>query len=344
MVTPIMKPKAAVLLACTLGLASCKDDPKATAVPAASGAPTSSAIPDDLVVNSFFGAKSGVALAVDGGAADFGGGAPDEGSDVKSKVLDPGGEPKAKLSYAHTLGKTQTIVATLADEVTGPDVPEGAGKQPTMKFTVAFTPKKKLDAQKTQIEMKTAKLELVGAPPELQGKIAAVASAVQKIGATFWVTPAGDTGDLEFSGTESLGRGGGEQLLGMLARVQSLAYVPVPSAAVGPGAKWKSSVAAGDGAFVDATYTLVGKSDAGWDLKVETSTRMVPKTVGDPRTGKKMTLEVKGGSAYQVTTLFDGPTFKASGESKNEVIASAGGEGKRTNVEKSTTTIERPAK
>lgn len=322
-------------------MSACKDDTQSKSQTVASAAATSSAIPDDFVVNSFFG-QNKVAIAVDGSAAFD---EPGTTADVKNKLLDPGGDPKVTLAYNLALNKTQTVLATVTEEVSGPDIPEGQGKQPPLKLTLSLTPKKKLDGGKTQVELKIAKFDMVGTTPEMAPKLAPLQAALQKVTASFTVQPNGETGDLDFAGAEGLQRGGGEQILSMVARVQSVLYVPLPTAAIGPGARWKNTTASPqESASVESTYTFVAKSDVGYEIKLETMSLAAPKTMQDPRSGKKISIEVKGGSRYTLTTLLDGPTFKATGDSKTDIAMSEGGGPKHNNTEKMTLTIEKPAK
>ena len=233
----------------------------------------------------------------------------------------------------------------MVEEVSGPDIPEGQGKQPPLKITLSATPKKKLDGGKTQIELKIAKFEMVGAPAEMQTKLAPLQAALQKVTASFTVLPNGETGDMDFAGAEGLQRGGGAQILSMIARVETVLYVPLPAAAVGPGARWKNTTTSQqEGASVDATYTFIGKTDAGYDIKLETMSLAAPKVMQDPRSGKKISIEVKGNSSYALTTLLDGPTFKCHGESKTDIVMGEGAGPKRSNTEKMTLTIEKPAR
>src|SRR5581483_424180 len=225
--------------------------------------------------------------------------------DAKIKVLEAGGDTKTKLAYNFVLNKTQTIVATVGEEVIGPDVPPDQGKQPTLKMTCAITPKKKLDGGKTQVELKITKFEVVGVD---QAKIAPLASGLTKITASFTVSANGETGDLDMGGADQLPRGS-ESIVGMLARVQATLYIPVPPTPVGPGAKWRA-LASGNEAQVESTYTLDGKTDAGWDVKIDTDTMAPPKVLQDPRSGKKVTIKIHGKAHYAATTLFDGPAFK----------------------------------
>src|SRR5581483_8471637 len=170
--------------------------------------------------------------------------------DAKIKVLEAGGDTKTKLAYNFVLNKTQPIVDTVGEEVIGPDVPPDQGKQPTLKMTCAITPKKKLDGGKTQVELKITKFEVGGVD---QAKIAPLASGLTKITASFTVSANGETGDLDMGGADQL------------ARVQATLYIPVPPTPVGPGAKWRA-LASGNEAQVESTYTLDGKTDAGWDV------------------------------------------------------------------------------
>jgi hypothetical protein len=321
--------------------AACKDDAQSKANSAPSAAPTNSAIPDDLVINSFFAQGKGVDIAVDGSAG-FG----EPGSDVggagigepKIKVIDPGSDPKVKLAYNFVLNKTQSIVATVGEEISGPDVPPEQGKQPTLKLTLAFTPKKKVDAGKTQIEMKVSKFEVPGMEA---AKIAPVTAALAKLTGSFTVQPNGDTGDMDLDGADQLPRGS-ETIVNMIARVQSALYVPLPPTAVGPGAKWRTTIQQPE-SMLESNYTLVAKTESGWDLKLDTNTIAPPKILQDPRSGKKITVNVHGVTHYTLTSAFDGPAFKVNGDAVNDIGMSDGTQ-KRSNTEKMSLTVEKPAK
>jgi hypothetical protein len=330
---------AALLLFAT----GCKNESTQSASTQASAAPTSSAIPDDFVVNGFFSNPSGkLAVNFDGGV-DFGENmnAGNQGDSSKTKVLEPGAEPRVRLTYNLALNKTTTIVATIQSEVQGPDIPEGQGKQPPVKFTLAITPKKKLDPTKTQVELKITKFDMGQAPPEAQQQIAALQASLQKINGTVNISPDGQATDLALPGAETLPRGSGEQVIGLLDRALELLVVPLPAASIGPGGKWRVvSSAPEEGADIQSTFTLLAKNEQGYEIKVE-STRIVAGRTLKDRSGKVVTLEVKGTSTYTLTTALDGPTIKATGESKTDVITQAQGESKHVNGEKTTVTIEK---
>jgi len=331
-------------LSALTALTACKDDAPAKHT---SAAPTSSAIPDDFVINGFFGAPdAGVAVKYDGSAGIGAGPAEAAAGDGKTKVLDQGADPKSKLTYAPVLGKTTTVLATVTAEMTGDGVPPDQAKQPPIRFTLAITPKKKLDAGKTQLEIKIPKIELAPGekiPAEAQKQMAALEAAFAKVTGTFSLSPSGETTDLDFN-SESLPRGGAEQLLGLVARAYDLLFVPLPGVPVGVGAKWvASSQQAEQGVSVDTTFTLTSKTDNALELKVETLRIAAPRAIRDPRSNQKVMVEIKGGGTFNLGVTLDAMTTKASGDTVTNIITNV--EGKKTsNGEKVGVTIEKPAK
>jgi len=330
---------AALLLPTFLTVLSCKDQPATQTAPSAT--PTSSAIPEDLVGNGFFSNPSDkLAVKFDGSVASGETIASEGDQGPKNKILDPGAEPRAQLMYNLVAGKTVTITTTIASEVSGPDIPEGAGKQPPVKFTVNFTIKKK-DGQKTPVDFKIAKIEITGAPSSAEKQLAALQTAMTKVSGTVNVSPMGAVSDLALKGAEELQRGGGEQVLAMLERALELVVVPLPAGQVGVGARWQvSSSVPEEGTTLDSTFTWLAKNEQGYDIKVESKRAVGVRTLND-RSGKKITLEVKGSSSYTLTTMLDGPTSKATGESKTDVITQAQDEQKHVNNEKTSITIEK---
>lgn len=334
-------PSALCLTLAVLG--ACKNDAPQQH---SSAAPTTSAIPDDFVLNSFFAAPdAGIAVRYDGSAGL--GSDPQAAAEdgAKIKVLDPGGEPKKRLAYAPVLGKTTTVLATISAEMTGEGVPPDQAKQPPVRFTLAITPKKKLDLGKTQVEIKIPKIELAPGeklPAEAQKQLATLEAAFAKLTGKFSLSPSGETTDLDFN-AESLPRGAGEQLLALVARAYDLLFVPLPGVPVGVGAKWvASSNQAEQAVSTETTFTLLAQTDNELELKVETLRLAAPRAVRDPRTNQKMMIEIKGGGTFNLGVSLDAQTTKASGDTVTNVIQNV--EGKKTAVgEKVTVTIEKPA-
>jgi hypothetical protein len=315
-------------------LASCKEEkPKTEATPSASA--TSSAIPDDLVINSFFtGPSSSIAVAYDGGAA-FEGGANDAAaapSGPRAKVLEAGAEPRSKLAYALALGRTTTVAATIS--MSAKQAGAAAPEEPPFRFTLAITPQKKLPDGRTQVEFKVVKTELVvgGAlPPQAAAQITALDRALSTLVSTFNVSPAGEATDLDFKAdkAEKLPRGA-EEVVQLLLQVFEVLFVPLPSEPVGVGAKWLFvSHAPGtddDEGSAQSTFTLVSKGDKGeFELKVENIRNGGEKRVQDPRTGARSKIKVSGTSSFALTITLDAPTQKAKGESITKLDISTEG-------------------
>ena len=325
-------------------LVGCKNDAPQQKTNAA---PTSSAIPDDFVINSFFGsADAGIAVKYDGSAGIGAGPEATAGADTKTKVLDPGADPRTKLAYAPVLGKTTTVLATITAEMMGEGVPPEQAKQPPIRFTLAVTPKKKLDAGKTQVEIKIPKIELAPGekiPAEAQKQMATLEATFAKVTGTFSLSANGETTDLDFN-SESLPRGAFEQFLGLVARAYDLLFIPLPGAPIGVGAKWVTSSSQAEQAVsVDTTFTLLSKTDNALELKVETLRLAAPRAVRDPRSNQKMMVEIKGGGTFNLGMSLDALTTKASGETVTNIVTNV--EGKKTTAgEKVGVTIEKSGK
>ena len=173
--------------------------------------------------------------------------------------------------------------------------------------------------------------------------MAALEAAFAKVTGTFSLSPSGETTDLDFN-SESLPRGGAEQLLGLVARAYDLLFVPLPGVPVGVGAKWvASSQQAEQGVSVDTTFTLTSKTDNALELKVETLRIAAPRAIRDPRSNQKVMVEIKGGGTFNLGVTLDAMTTKASGDTVTNIITNV--EGKKTsNGENVGVTIEKPAK
>src|SRR5262249_7911547 len=147
--------------------------------------------------------------------------------------------------------------------------------------------------------------------------------------------------ELSMQGAENLPRGAGEQIISLVERSLELLVIPLPPAPVGVGARWQNSSASPEeGASVDSTFTYLSKNEAGYEIKMETKRLVAGRALKD-RAGKTVTLEVKGNSTYTLTTPLDGPTTKASGETKTDIITQAQGEQKHINGEKTGITIDK---
>lgn len=295
------------------GITACSKDepakPKAAALPP-------EPIASDVVYNSFFEDKSGKAppsvVMVDSGASDPGAGLV---GTSKAKVLDPGAEPRARLSYNFAINKSRSVTNTLKLDIVADT--EGGGQQPPMKYSFTATPKTRNAAtSSTHFEMKISSLELiippgVTPPPEITAQKAAMEKAFVGLSATFDANGQGDIEEIKFQDEKAPPQVA--QLLELLAAAFDIMLVPLPVDPVGIGAKWQTTLSKPGKGTSTATVTLLTKTENGASVKVENTVNAPASPVADPQVPPGTTIETKGSGSYTVDIRFDGVSSKAVG-------------------------------
>lgn len=292
-------------------------------------------VPSDLVFNDFLpsnGNAGGLAVRVDGGVLD--GGAPSaSGTDEagaggaapaaeRTKLLEPGAEPRAARKYAFVAGRVDKRVVTIRQSAAA----EGqAMNSPALAFSVEFVPR---DVKPTgaRMEMKLAKVELAErdkVDPRMAQAAAQELAAFAGLMASFEVSSRGEIGQLALKGTDAMQREGAEVVLEAFQQVAELVFVPLPAEPIGVGAKWESDDAppAGTpGAGETAKRTLELKEAGAQGATIVASTiRHVPKRpYPDPRL-RGATVEVQASGSYTYVTSFDHVPSKVTGEQTQKV-------------------------
>ncbi len=323
-----------------LAFAACKDDPKpdTTSKPAAP-----EAIPSDIVYNSFFSSPSAAAnlkVQFDGGLDAGGNAAVTEGPTGKAAVVDPGAEPKTKLSYAFTMGKTSVVTATVTASVGG----EGpaAGDQPPFKFTFNATPKTHAPDGKTHFDLKIQKVEIVVTgqmDPQMAQQKGVLEKAFAGLEGGFDATSNGDVENVSLA-AEKVPRMA-QQILPLFAQSLEFLVVPVPSVPVGVGAKWTTTSHDEQmGATVITTYTLVSHNGSVAQIKTDITRSAPKKAFEDPQAPPGSMLEVKGNGSYVIDLRLDGVSSKADGSSTMTIALTAPGQPTQNTTVKQTQALE----
>ena len=309
-----------------LSALACKDEP---AKPR-QGPPPPEPIASDIVYNSAFEDKTaavGAVVTPDAGAAS-GPGLGDAPS--KAKVVDPGAEPRAKLSYAFALGKPRTVTSTLKISASEDGAP-GGGAQPPIKFTFVATPKTRDKVNgMVHFEVKVTAVDVAvgtgaGAPPAAMAQKAEIEKAFVGVEGSFDSSAQGDLDNVKFSDDKVPPQVA--EMLELLSAAFEIMVVPLPSDPIGVGAKWTTVSSAGRGSkgTKTVTMTLTAKTDTGASIKVDSIMAAPPMAISDPQAPPGTTLEVKGSGGYTIDLRFDGVASKAVGAQNVEQIVKVPG-------------------
>jgi len=328
------------LLVPVLVLAACKDAPKPDATPK----PTApEAIPSDIVYNSFFSSPSATAnlrVQFDGGLDAGGNAAVAEGPTGKAVVLDPGAEPKSKLSYAFAMGKTAVVTATVTASVGGGG--PTAGDQPPFKFTFNVTPKTRAPDGKTHFDLKIQKVEIVmtgQVDPQMAQQKGVLEKAFTGLEGGFDATSNGDVENVSLA-ADKVPRMA-QQILPLFAQSLEFLVIPVPSVPVGVGAKWTTTSRDEQiGATVTTAYTLVSHNGTAAEIKTDLTRAAPKKAFEDPQAPPGSMLEVKGSGSYVIDLRLDGVSSKADGSSTMTISLTAPGQPPQNTTVKQSQALE----
>lgn len=278
-----------------LGIAACGNGGSG-----ASGAPVSGS---GAPVGSGAPAGSGVATAADDNA-------PEEPG---MTVLEPGAAPRTKLRYHPADGAVETmlLVQTRSEAFVG-DKPRSV---PSSKLTLAFTVKGKSPSgdRDGTYEIKDAIVEQDGTvAPALAREMQAFLKKVVGFGGTFAVSERGAVRKVDPAAkdTDAISK----QFAQNLADSVGVSVIPLPSAAVGVGAKWqhvREARQAGIIVKMRTTYKLV--SIQGDEVKLEvTDAQTADKSTMDAGVGKPVTVSnYKNDGTGEITLSLQRLTPKA---------------------------------
>ncbi|MDB4943114.1 MAG: hypothetical protein JWP97_2648 [Labilithrix sp.] len=293
---------------------------------------TATPVPSDMVFNDFVPSNGGPGITgvktdggmLEGGMADTpaAAGEPADapgadpagaGGGAKMKVTDPGAEPRSPRKYSFGAGKVDKRVMTVRQSA----VREGSPEQgQTFAVTADFTPKAVKPAG-ARFEMKVLKIDIPDLPAAQKAQATAQLAAFNGLAGQFDVSAHGDVGEVDFKADERMQGGGAEVILQSLQQALEVAVAPLPTEAIGTGAKWESTVARkerGQEMTIKKTFTLAEVSADGGtvDATVEIS---VPKHPFQARGAPPgATEELNGKGTYQYVFKFDHIATKVNGE------------------------------
>lgn len=350
---------AFVALALALCAAGCnKDKPKPADEHKVEGEP----VPSGLVFNDFLPNSGTAAVGVrdaggDGGlgtvaAGGAGGEEPPpeapggEADKLAVKVTEPGAEPRAVRKYTFVANKVDKRIISVTQSMT-----ESAGGQSmppreiTQKIHLDLTVKQVKPTGAT-FEAKVTKVEVPGAPPQL----VPVLASMNGVKGTFDVTSSGEVGEVSFLPTQALQANAqlAQQVLEGLSQSIQLLLAPLPTTAVGVGAKWEiaTKTEAEQGA---KRFTLKEVSNESGVVESDIEIKVPRRAAQAQRGGPPMFVEVDGRGHYKQELRFNQTSPKADGEltvnQKIEVNDPKAG-GKQTVIQstKAKQLIESPAK
>jgi hypothetical protein len=320
----------AVALSPVAMLAACNEKDKTQAVPDTPKSATP--VPSDLVFNDFLPqGATGAGLGVRGGdggldgalASASGGepGAEPTENAEKFKVLEQGAEPRAVRKYQFAGNKPEKRTLTIRQSMSQ----GGRGQeQPALAMTVEFVVKES-KPKATKFEMKVVKVDLADkdkVDPRMVAQAAQEFAAFAGLAATFDVAPNGEVGEVAMSGTDKMQKEGAPEMLQALQQFVELILAPLPTTAIGVGAKWEGTQTLREGGIEQTakrTLELKELTEGGATI-VSTLEKKVPRrAIPDPRMPKGSTMELDGTGTYTYAVRFDRIATKVAGDQTNTV-------------------------
>lgn len=329
-----------------LGSGCNKDEPKKIPTEENKAKP----IPSDMVFNDFLpqgtGGAAGMAVRVDGGVLEAGapsetgsaGGTPPDtaAAQSKTKVTEPGAEPRAVRRYAFVPNKTDRRVLTMRQTMSAQGQ---AQEQPPVQLTVEFTPKE-VKPTGTKFDVKLVKVDLADKDkldPRLAQAAAQQFAPFAGLKASVDVSPQGEAGEVSMAGDSKMQGEAAVTVLEMLQQSIELAFAPLPDVPVGLGGKWEREESSKDhGAEESGKRTFEFKElTADGGTIVSTMEKNVPKRAyPDPRM-RGATVEIHGSGTYTYVLKFDHVPQKIVGDQIQDVkieVPSPDGKGERQSM------------
>jgi hypothetical protein len=283
---------------------------------------TATPVPSDMVFNDFLPSTGSAGLTVkvdgglEGGLASAGAESQEVPDSAAMKVLEPGAEPRAVRKYTFTQGRTERRVLTLrqAQSMQGQKQ-----DQPGLVFTGDFTVKD-VKAKGATFEMKLVKIDLADKDqidPRAVQQVTQELAAFNGMAVTFEASQHGDIGELQMSGSSRMQRESAAEMLGALQVFVELLFPPLPTAAIGTGAKWEreETIKEGGGDLKQKrTLELKDLSEGGGTV-VSTISRKLPRSkMNNPKLPPGSTVEMDGQGSATYSMRFDRPSTKVVAE------------------------------
>lgn len=192
------------------------------------------------------------------------------------KVIEPGAEPRADLSYALTKGAAQKMVMamdmSMGMRVQGQQVPATALPRMSMGMDAATIDKNAAGEFKIDSHLTTVSVDANGAQQEqLARALRPQLEGMKGLSMAYWVSPKGRVHDVKLGMPPSMPAAAQQLLQGMSQSFESM-VTPLPNEPVGVGARWQviSRTASGGADILQsAIYTLKARDGARATLEVK---------------------------------------------------------------------------
>jgi hypothetical protein len=287
----VLRPRLALLLLLALPAAACgRRDVPITAEPA----PPARTAPQNTQGQGLPAAKNGV---LPPGAADK---ILPVGAKPVVKLLEPGAEPRADLSYALVKGTTQkmsmSMDMSMAVKTSAQALPAQALPRMTMGLDASTTDKSPAGEFKIDSILSTVGLEPAGAQQEQMARaLKPQLEGMKGLTMGYWVNAKGNVRDVKIGVPPGMPPQAQQLLQGMSQSFESM-VTPLPNEAVGVGARWQvltRTASGGADLLQSAIYTLKSRTGTRAVLSVQLTQLAANDTIHAPGMPAGMSAKVK---------------------------------------------------
>lgn len=220
------------------------------------------------------------------------------------KLIEPGAEPRADLSYALVKGTTHKMVMamdmTMAMKAAGQAVP--ATTIPRMSMGMDATPTEKNGAGEFKIDSHLISVSVDangGQQEQMARALRPQLESMKGLSMVYWVNPKGHVHDVKLGMPPGMPPAA-QQLLGGMSQSFESMVTPLPTEPVGVGAKWQviSRTATGGADLLQsALYTLKSRDGSRATLEVKLIQLAAADTIHSPQMPAGMAAKVKSFSS-----------------------------------------------
>jgi hypothetical protein len=189
------------------------------------------------------------------------------GSPPIVRLLEPGAEPRADLSYAFVKGATQRM-GMGSDMAAGMKTRQGAIPQTpmphmTMLLDTTDAEKNAMGEHRMDLRLTSVSVDPNGAQQEQMARaLKPQTDAMKGLGVSYWVSPKGMVRDVKIDMPSTIPPAAQALMAGLSESFESI-VVPLPAGAVGVGARWQvvTRVSRGGADLIQSSiYTLKARS------------------------------------------------------------------------------------
>jgi hypothetical protein len=272
------------------------------------------------------------------------------------KLLDPGADPRADLSYALTKGSAQKMVMAMDMAVgvkaKGQTMPQTPMPRMTMTFDNTAADKNPAGEFKIDSRLTSATVDPNGGQQEQMARaLRPQIEAMKGLGMVYWVNPKGHVRDVKLEVPAGVPPSAQQIMNGMSQSFESM-VTPLPAEPVGVGARWQVVNRISNGGadiLQSAIYTLKSRTGAKAVLDVALVQLAASDTIHTAQMPAGMSAKIKtfsssGSGSTQVDTKSVAPEGGTIAlKTSMEITVQGGGSGEESTVDTATTvTITRP--